>query len=413
MRKKVIISTGQGRLHLIESVKSLLSVGVDVSLITGWIPSKYFPSIIMKILSKIARNPNLKAGFEKRKVKKLDSSKVHTCVFSEFFFNFLLLLSKYTILNSDKAMVIGWRLFGYQSRKFMKGVDILHVRSGAGQGGAIKRARELGVKIVVDQSIAHPQEIYNQLLKANCGIDDGIRMSPQNIFWNLVLEDCNEADVLLVNSEYVKDSFIKNGYPENKIEVAELGIRKDFLNLKKNWEIKNNKIRLLFTGGFGRRKGAGVIIEAVRLLTEKNIMFHLDVVGAILSDAAIPEWFRTSQNVCLHGPVPQDMLKNFFINSDIYIFPSYCEGAAQSLKEAMGAGMPVIATEQSGVKIEDKKTGLLIEDHSPSQLVDAILLLFQDADLRKKLGLNAVNEISNNQTWNKYALRLREIYDAL
>ena len=34
---KVVISTGQGRLHLIESAISIKSFGINVKVITGWI----------------------------------------------------------------------------------------------------------------------------------------------------------------------------------------------------------------------------------------------------------------------------------------------------------------------------------------------------------------------------------------
>lgn len=412
MKKRVIISTGQGRLHLIESAKSLLQIGVDVSVITGWIPPVKLPDFIYSILSKLSGRKNLKAGFEKRRIPHLDSSHVHTCSTAEFFIQFLFILSKFKIIKRSSAAVIGWRFFGFQSRRYLRDVEIFHVRSGAGQGGAIKKARSLGMKIVVDHSIAHPQEVYDQLLKANGGIDNGIVITPKNKFWQLVLKDCDEADILLVNSGYVKDSFVKNGYPEDKIEVAELGIREDFVNLKNDWQIQG-EIKLLFTGGFGQRKGGNIIIEMAEKLINRNVPFQLNIVGAFLGDIILPDWFKNSSQIHLHGAVPQDDLKNFFINSDIYIFPSYSEGAAQSLKEAMAAGLPVIATEQSGVKIEDKINGMLVEDHSSEQLVDAVLLLSQDINLRKTIAQNAINEIRANGRWEDYALKLERIYSKL
>lgn len=409
---KVTISTGQGRLHLIESAKSLLNIGIDASVITGWIPGDNVPAIFISILSKITRNPNLKSGFQKRKISTLSSSKIHTCSLAEFFLNFLFICSRYKLFNRSKAAVVGWHFFGYQSRSFIKKIDVFHVRSGAGQGGAIEKARRNGAKIVVDHSIAHPQEVYNQLLKANDGVDDGIEISPNNRFWKLVLKDCDDADILLVNSEYIKESFIKNGYPDYKIEVAELGMRDDFISLKKDWKIEN-EIKLLFTGGFGRRKGGNIIIETTKLLEDRGIPYQLNILGSILNDIAIPDWFKNSSRVHLRGPIPQDDLKDYFISSDIYIFPSYCEGAAQSLKEAMAAGLPVIATKQSGVSIENKKTGILIEDHSAAELMDAILSLSQDIELRSFVASNAIEEIKNNHKWVDYANKLEKLYARL
>ena len=40
---KVTLSTGQGRLHFVETSKSLCAVGLDHDVITGWIPMRSPP----------------------------------------------------------------------------------------------------------------------------------------------------------------------------------------------------------------------------------------------------------------------------------------------------------------------------------------------------------------------------------
>ncbi|MFV0470008.1 MAG: glycosyltransferase family 4 protein [Dysgonomonas sp.] len=410
-KMKVIVSTGQGRLHLIESARALLNNGMEVSLITGWIPSSIIPDSFVNFMGKMLGRKNLSYGMNKRKIEELSRRNIHTCTFSEFFIQFLFLCSKYKIIKNEIAEVLGWKLYGWQSKKYITVSDIFHVRSGAGQGGAIKKAKRKGIKVLVDHSIAHPQEVYDQLLKANNGNSSGIDICPSSPFWQLILKDCFDADGLLVNSNYVRDSFIKNGYPSNKIYVAELGVRSDFIGLKNDWKIKS-KLKLLFTGGFGKRKGAMLIIECVHLLIEKNIDFELNVVGSINDDTIIPDWIKSSDFVKLHGHVPQDELKKFFIMSDIYIFPSYSEGAAQSLKEAMGSGLPAIATIQSGVEINDGETGILIPDNSSEALFQSIIELAENEAQRKKIGLAAIEEMKKH-TWDSYARKLEFIYSSM
>lgn len=41
--------------------------------------------------------------------------------------------------------------------------------------------------------------------------------------------DCEEGDRLLVNSDFVKNTFIEYGFDTNKIDVVYLGVRSDFL----------------------------------------------------------------------------------------------------------------------------------------------------------------------------------------
>ena len=50
---KIIISTGQGRLHLFESAASLKKLGMKVKVITGWVPSIRTPDYLLNFLGKI------------------------------------------------------------------------------------------------------------------------------------------------------------------------------------------------------------------------------------------------------------------------------------------------------------------------------------------------------------------------
>lgn len=410
---KVKISTGQGRLHLIDSAKYLKLQGVDIGIITGWMPPKWLPKNIMNMMGSLLGRQNLAFGLSKRIIKEISPENIGTCGTAEFYIQFLFILSKLGIIKREQAAVRGWKFYGSQAKRYIKNdIDILHVRSGAGDGGCIKKAKEMGIKILVDHSIAHPQEVYTQLLKTFTD-ENNIDIQPDNEFWQLVLSDCKKADALLVNSYYVKDSFIRNGFAADNIFVAELGIRKDFLGLKKNWDIIGDTVNLLFTGGFGLRKGANIILKTMELLIKENISFQLDIVGNVMSDFILPDWCKTSEYIKFHGHVPQDELKNFFINSDIYIFPSYSEGAAQSLKEAMGAGMPVIATYQSGAPIENLKNGLVIKDDSSEDLFKAICMLTDNQNLRSTLGKNAEKTITEFHTWEIYSKNVLNVYETL
>ena len=56
-----------------------------------------------------------------------------------------------------------FRLAAWGSRKYLKDADVLLVRSGAGQSGAIRKARGNGLAIVTDHSIAHPAFMHQAL----------------------------------------------------------------------------------------------------------------------------------------------------------------------------------------------------------------------------------------------------------
>ncbi len=74
--------------------------------------------------------------------------------------------------------------------------------------------------------------------------------------------------------------------------------------------------------------------------------------------------------------------------ADISVVSSHQEGFSNSLIEAMGAGLPVIATAVGGNKdaILDGETGLLVPPGSPPELSSAILDLALDHARRARLG---------------------------
>lgn len=415
---KSIISTGQGRLHLIQSAIALREKGVDVSVITGWVPSKLFSDSILNFMGRfVGRKGTLAQGLRKRTPKEFRREDLKSCGEAEFFIQILFFLAKKRFFPYAKSAVWGWKYFGKQSQQYIKEADIFHVRSGAGAGGAIRKARNKGMKIIVDHSIAHPKEMERQLQKAadrdSYDFDKYKSTHPSDDFWKLVLADCSQADVILVNSDYVKQSFIKEGFNEQEIRVIPLGINPEFNRRKDSWHLTNDTIRLVFTGGFGSRKGASIIIEALSNLRENKVNFTFDVVGSIMEDIVIPDWMKQEIGITFHGHLSQSEMLKILLRSDLYIFPTYVEGAAQTVKEAMAVGLPVITTLQSGAPITHAKNGWLIADNDPEDLLKSILTLKDDESKREFLGRNAAIVIEESHTWERYALELSLLYEEL
>jgi len=413
----VIISTGQGRLHLFQSAIALKNVGADVRIITGWVPSGFFSDKVINLLGGlVGRKGNLAAGLKKRSPLELNKNQVYSCTASEFTLQFLFKLSSNKIISRSTAAILGWKMFGKQSKKYIHDAQIFHVRSGAGVGGAIEHARKKGMHIIVDHSIAHPREMESQLNKAykneNVVKNKYTDFLPTDDFWKTVLQDCIKADILLVNSLYVKDSFVKNGYPDNKIRIAQLGVNPEFNAVKKSYNI-GTYVRLIFTGGFGIRKGAALIIKALLMLRSKGINYRFEVVGSTMGDLVIPDEIGNNKDVIFHGHLPQNEMLPILLSGDIYIFPTYVEGCAQTVKEAMAVGLPVITTFQSGAPIQHKENGFLIEDDNALALALAIEELVLNNELREKIGRNASETISQDHTWLKYGQDVLSIYKEL
>ena len=94
----------------------------------------------------------------------------------------------------------------------------------------------------------------------------------------------------------------------------------------------------------------------------------------------------------------------------MYVFPSLAEGCASSGMEALAAGIPVIATEESGLPLTNGKNGIIIPQKDSEAIIDAILKLSKDERLRIELGTNASEMIQKEYTWEQYAKSVIECY---
>jgi glycosyltransferase involved in cell wall biosynthesis len=406
MKIKVILSTGIGPLHLIKSAIFLLKL-VDIKLIQSWIP-KNTNSLFVQFLSKVVGHKHLSTGLKKRSPIELEGRN-YSCATPDFLLWGLKIVSKKTGFPKDTSVAgWAWNLYGKESRKYIKDAHVFHVRSGAGQGGAIKKAKKEGMKVVVDHSIAHPKYMDKHL---------AVEYKKNNAIFNLGMDaplfqnthtDAIMADVVLVNSFFVKQTFIEEGFSEDKIKVAYLGVREDFIGLKKNYVAKG-KIKLLFTGGFGFRKGAEYLLQALQFLEKEGVDFEMKVVGTYAQAKPLIDKYPLN-SIEYVGFIPQDELKSYLSESDIYVFPSLCEGCASSGMEAMAAGLPVIATAESGFPIEHGIDGLIIPSKNKQAIVEAILQLIASSSLRAQLGKKASSKIADSYGWDDYANKVYKIY---
>lgn len=399
---KVIISTF-GPLHLMKSAESLTKY-TEVKIIQGWIPKWWNKWLIPLVSYVIGRD--IRKSFRKRIPSGVASNiSLGIPEFLRWIINLL------RIGDMLKMPYYANYCYGFMSRLYISDADIFHVRSGSGGGGAIEKAKKEGMKVVVDHSIAHPAFMEKQLRPEYNKNGVLFDLGTNSTVWENIIKDCYKADVLLVNSRFVKDTFIEQGYPENKIRIVYLGVRNDFMGIKKNYSISRST-KVLFTGGFNFRKGAEYILQAMSLLEKDDFPFEMTVVGDYSSAESLLNTYNI-KHINLIGTVPQEDLKSYLMSSDLYLFPSLAEGCASSGMEAMAAGLPVITTRESGLPIVHEETGYMVPVKDAYSIAEAIKQLTNNLELREKLGRNANKLICTEYTWDKYALNVFSIYKEL
>lgn len=102
--------------------------------------------------------------------------------------------------------------------------------------------------------------------------------------------------------------------------------------------------------------------------------------------------------------------------SDVLLHCSSTEAFPTALVEAMAASVPVVAVAVGGIPelIGDDENGLLVSPPGDAEsLADAVVSLITDAPRRRRLGDAGRRRYEADLTGEQWALRLRDVYDAV
>ena len=95
-----------------------------------------------------------------------------------------------------------------------------------------------------------------------------------------------------------------------------------------------------------------------------------------------------------------------------FVFPSQEEGFARVISEAMGAGLPIIASHESGATtlVHDGIEGFIVRGRDPQHIADAMIRVALDPELNLKMGKAAVEKGATKNSWQDYGDRLLDVY---
>ena len=176
-------------------------------------------------------------------------------------------------------------------------------------------------------------------------------------------------------------------------------------------------LRILFLGRVGIRKGAYDLIRAFAALPEDiRTCCHLTLAGDGDMDEAqiLAQELGCAKRVAMPGWVGKGAVERLLVESDVVVLPSYAEGMAMTLVEAMSWGLPVVTTSVGGAGefLEQGRNCLLVAPGDVGGIRDAIANLAGDADYRLQLGLAARATISRFNI-DTYISTLSALYEEL
>jgi glycosyltransferase involved in cell wall biosynthesis len=167
-----------------------------------------------------------------------------------------------------------------------------------------------------------------------------------------------------------------------------------------------------------RTKGTDVFLEAAALAYRRHPELRFEHIGQSGLDgdlefqrhvAMLAGTAPIRDVVSLLGPRPAAEGLNRW---EIFVLASRQDAFPLASLEAMGAGVPVIATNVGGLpeQIEHLENGVLVEPESPQALADWIVRLHENGDLRERLARAGVRRVQDRFTVDLQAAALHEAY---
>lgn len=226
---------------------------------------------------------------------------------------------------------------------------------------------------------------------------------------DIEIKEYERANGIFAPSIFVRDSFISEGVPEEKLLLVPYGIDVSKFRIR---SAKSEEFRVLFAGILTARKGVHYLLDAWEDVSK--------VGGKLVLAGAPGEDFEhilrrrggLPDGVELLGHVTQDRLAEEMSLASVLVLPSIEDGFGLVMAQALACGTPVIASENTGARtlFEHGKEGFVGPIRSADFIRESLLSLMQDKDLLAEMSCSATEKTKSFSNSEAYGDR---VYEAL
>lgn len=156
-----------------------------------------------------------------------------------------------------------------------------------------------------------------------------------------------------------------------------------------------------FTGRLVRDKGIVELVQAFKMLSERNDNIALLLVGMLEERDALPaeivEYIISDSAIISTGYIENSKIEYYYALMDVFVLPSYREGFPTSILEASSMQLPIVTTRVTGCidAVIENETGVFVENDS-LDIANAIEKYAISETLREKHGMNGRKYVLDN-----------------
>ncbi|HHS49931.1 MAG TPA: glycosyltransferase family 1 protein [candidate division Zixibacteria bacterium] len=227
------------------------------------------------------------------------------------------------------------------------------------------------------------------------------------------------TDKIIVVSESLKRTFVESGYPPEHIEAIYNGMHPSFFARADN--AKTAELRDKFTidrgevvvGCISRMKNQEQLVRAMQHLPSHYSLFFAGIEEGIFDE--LSRKLGLKNRIIYAGIIPREEVVDFYRLFDVFVLPSTMDGFGLVLVEAMGLGVPVVATRSQGIidVLDGEKNGLWFEDGDIEQLAIKIKSVVEDEITRARLIENGLTAAHKKFTIEKTIDEYESFFESL
>ena len=223
---------------------------------------------------------------------------------------------------------------------------------------------------------------------------DGLtRISTDNLTFKLKLED-----LFGLSDGFVVNHRMPFSPPHFPMQTPNDGSDSNFSDICPS---DGDAIRLLWAGRITPELNPELAIKVVSDLIESGYKFELDLWG----EAVNCEYPKVPENHKIRIMGPYDGLCNLPLeNYKAMIYPALYAGLPNAIIEAMGNGLPVVASDVGGIhELVDDQTGWLVRDYTnPEAFQETLKQIYEDRESISQKGRNVATIVAQKHSWEDF-----------
>lgn len=378
-----------------------------------YIRGRGFSFQLASSLNKIGKLKYLVSSYPKFFITKykIPSNKIKSIFFLEILIRFIKFLFKYSEFIKKKFnphLIVNPIADYLFSTIFFTKSQINIIGFGNPACKLIKKSQKENIKTIYFLNTNSPKEkekIFSEYKKF--GLEKIYEKEHPNIT-KKINQNIRDSDYVGCLSHFQKQNYLKEGIlHENKSIIIPMGVDTSVFYPQNQ---KKDKFVVIGVGNNFIIKGFKYLIEAFNNLNLKNS--ELWLVGD-LDKSLISKIIKLELNNLIYNNIKEFDLPNLYNKSSIFCLPTLTEGAPAVIPQAMSCGLPILVTKncQGPEVIDNNQNGFIIDEKNSKSIEDKILFLYNNPQVRDKMGISAAKFAKNNLSFDIIAENLNQKFE--